>query len=369
MLFIVQKNGDKMERITKAFIEKLGIKTEEDIIKIEVSKIFETIESSTKRASNFSQYLEFIRREYGEFIETLYMYLLFRENLYMSDGVYSYLYNIGCLTIYECQEGELQNLELLDLIRDQLCTYLEQSGINTNRLFNHFKSVEVVIDVREYIDYQDDEFETYLQKIEDQGIRFYDTPKHNPIYKIKFMNNGCGEIINSNELVQKNEELKSLLSSGQIDCLFLDEFRNIIRSSFVKKLPNILLFIGSQIDNMDKELITIFDNYHSILFFQSKKNNHILNIIKDLQYELERYLNCDDQNDLMVVVTYDQNIVNYIRHLVYKKEIMLYGNQCWYIDEKNNRHIIPIDETGKFENDYFPPGFFDVTLQELLEMC
>lgn len=351
--------------IKEKAIELFNVQTIDEFKKLTHHQVYTTLlkipRFRGRGETSFKKKLNNISEEYGTFVS--FLYLFYEFSLHAESGGYVYLYEIGII-------GDCDNTAVIDpnIFKDYyylICIYFNTLGFNTDFMQKHFDSVSVCIDEREDIGIDDPEFELMIKKIEAiQNIKFSENSK---MSNIKFRNPNIGEIINGDELDIKHEEMIYFFNDGVLNDAIRSEFDAEFAKLFDKKFK-IILHIGSE-PEQQKDLyhtnIACYNQYGDITYYRDKFG-HPKKVIDEFKEYINRII-ANSDNKAMAIITCQPDVVNYIRYLVWQGRVQLHDEKFCYVDVLGERHINKIDKHGKFVLD-FPSGFFDNTLEELLQI-
>jgi len=169
------------------------------------------------------------------------------------------------------------------------------------------------------------------------------------------MNDRETEIFNVEELKNSSDVLVNMLEEFNIENELEQEF-NRLYSKYEEQcdLVNIELYVCTP------EIVT--DPMPTGTYFFNDMPRHPKYILKEFKKAIDKYR--EGEYSKMVVHTYSQGVVNYIRYLVSEDSAELFENHLDYYDENNKKHTFNIQKSGQFEPS-FPSGFFDFTLEDI----
>ena len=354
--------------IKQEFLDLFNIETPDDIRRLrkDFSVIYDELSHWGKAgATNYESFLNTIELRYGSFIKLFMIYWDIQSNLYMEEGIYYFLYNGVMMTNQECQNTENYQIDLFKNNTNQLIEYFNYCGLPTRDLIKHFNKVNIKIDTRKTLCFSDHGWDEIIKKCDDNNIWF---SKQMHRSSIIFDNPKLNEVTNTDELKIYSEELKSLILD-----LYTLQFEENLLTLGEKTLKEsnkvrIILHVGSEPDIDDDYSLNVsaLKVKNNILFIRDFIDHPeiVLNMYK---MQIEQYINASATNRTVAIITHNPNVINYIRYLIYKGQVEIYDDQFCYVDAKREKHYIGVDKNGKFCG-AFPSGFFDATLEMLLEI-
>jgi len=307
-----------------------------------------------------SDFLNKIKNKYGSLISSFTYFCMLNDNLYTEPsygpGGYEYLFEIEILSSnYKSVDGKHIYLETLINEGSRIVDFLDHIGLShrASKLKKHFENVKIKVYDRDDIITLEDFPEKHEQLVDNlQEIldkQGQDEIHINNLEDIEFTCTCEGEIFNISETYEYTSELIDVFNS--MDVIYRD---HIIKQLNKKKVPKIELRVCSILEGQCY-------NQH----YFSDMVGHPKEVLNEFIKSYERYK--DSDSDIMIVETYSDHIVNYIRWLVVKENVELVDDIFSYWDNEGKLYEMSINNKGDFIPE-FPSGFYDITLKNIYDL-
>lgn len=358
-----------MFNITKKMLKKMDIQTEDDLKNYELNffEIIGIVENlyhiRSKGPVDFKSFCNIIKDDYGTFTLFTYLYSLLTLNRYEEFGVYDYLYQNELLSSRygTTSDGYLDTdilRDISDIFTDLLNTEVFFQKFDIKELVEHFKNINIKIDKRDFITINHNEYAKMFEVLNDKllgtEIEFDDSSR------INFNNTRVDEIYNIEHIEVYNDELSRILLKLDISDFIYINFNELFNNIVEGTMININLFVCCSSEDIPKRSVG-----HGDVKYFSDMQGHPKYVLEEFKKTFARAQKEGTQE--LIVETDLSYIVDYIKYLMYKREINLHKDIFKYRDNNNKLHELSITKEGKFEPK-FPSGFYDITIQEIFEI-
>ncbi|MFK5976514.1 MAG: DUF3696 domain-containing protein [Sulfurovum sp.] len=279
--------------------------------------------------------------------------------------------------IFEILKDNISSIQHISRVKEIITHYNYSSdyiGYNGEKYKDIAKDLENTVFLEKAIK---NIFNYNLDKIDEFGNCYLNQKTQVQIFKKRqdnkyyyFKNLGLSE--NPLKVKEIDNKIFLIKEDEEIELLKVNEESNLISYSYHEDISLGLDMFGSSVSNIIPALTQFAKN-------RENPEKYNLTIIEEPEIGLhpqaqaklvETLFGEDDyyKTQTTILETHSEYIVNKLRYLVYKGKIKPEEVVIYYKQQDNDEFIqINIDKFGQFDRD-FPKNFFDVTLNELLEM-